>query len=57
MKRYLVINKDGHNPFYTDYFDPENHFNPEAGMTVVDLVNHTYTINGIVWLDIPDDHL
>lgn len=43
--------------FYTNWFDADNHFNPDAGMVVVDLTSHLVTFDGETWQDIEDDHL
>lgn len=59
--KYLVI---ATNPitgeqeaFYTDWFQAENHFNPEVGMVVIDQTQHLVTFDGETWQDIEDDHL
>lgn len=54
--RYLIVT-DPWEPFYTEWFNPENHFNKEAGMIVFDLLNHIYTTDGKIWNPIPKDHL
>lgn len=48
--RYLVIplNKN-QKPFFTNWFDSENHFNKEQIEMVVDLINHEYTTDGKQW--------
>jgi len=55
--QYLVTTNDGENPFLTQWFESENHFNMEIGMIVYDLVNQKYTDNGTKWKVIPVDHL
>lgn len=59
--KYLIIATDpltgGKTAFYTDWFQAENHFNPEAGMVVIDLTQHLVTFDGETWQDIEDDHL
>lgn len=66
MKRYIVLN-EGHPPFLTDYFDPENH-EPEARedgfipvQTVVNIWSGEYRVNqgenAREWLPIKEDHL
>lgn len=59
--KYLVI---ATNPitgeqeaFYTNWFDAENHFNPDVGMVVVDLTSHLVTFDGDTWQDVEEDHL
>ena len=56
MYQYLITTKTGE-PFFTDWFDPENNFNAEAGMVVYDLFNYLYTTDGKNWKDIQEDHL
>ena len=55
--RYLIITTGL--PFLTDFFEPQNHFNPDPNleMAVFDLINLKYTIDGYSWEDIPEDHL
>lgn len=48
--RYLVITNDN-DPFLTDYFDSENHFNMELGMVVMDLRYNKFTNDGTQWND------
>lgn len=54
--RYLVTSQF-YTPFLTDWFDSENHFNPDAEMIVYDLVEKKYTHNGVDWFDLSVDHL
>ena len=49
--------KGEHKPFLTEWFDSENHFNPEIGMIVYDLVEKKYTSDGKEWHEIEEDHL
>ena len=55
--RYLIITTGL--PFLTDFFEPENDFNPDPNleMAVFDLLNLKYTIDGYSWEDIPENHL
>lgn len=57
--RYLVTYTENglQKAFYTEWFDEDNHFNPEVGMVVFDLVNHKYLVNTLGWTDIEFDHL
>lgn len=59
--KYLVIIIDPatgeKSAFYTDWFQAENHFNPEVGMVVIDQTQHLVTFDGETWQDIEDDHL
>jgi hypothetical protein len=52
--RYLVT-FESVTPFFTHYFDAENHF--IDGMTVYDLVQRKYTTDGKTWNDIEIDVL
>ena len=55
--RYLITTNDGENPFYTNYYSHENHFNTEIGMIVFDLYSKKYTNDGTQWQTIGIDHL
>lgn len=59
--RYLVIHvfTESEKPvaFRTEWFEPENNFNPEAGMIVFDLAKNLFTIDGKTWNEITEDHL
>jgi len=55
--RYLITTKDTYGPALTDWFDPENHFNPDLEMVVYDLLKYKYTTDGKTWHDIEVDHL
>lgn len=54
--RYLVTTKNK-SPFFTNWFEPENHFNPDVEMVVYDLVELKFTTDGKTWEDIEIDHL
>ena len=54
--RYLVTT-NVINPFLTNYFDPENHFNSEIEMVVYDLYLNKYTTDGKNWYELEIDHL
>ena len=54
--RYLITS-EFLSPFLTQWFEPENHFNPYLDMVVYDLVEHKYTKDGVTWLEINEDHL
>lgn len=56
MHRYLVTTK-GDEPFFTQFFTPENHFVTDVGMVVYDLVGRLYTDDGEEWFPIEVDHL
>ncbi len=51
---YLVL-PETLDPFYTNWFDAENNF--VDGMVVFNLLNHTYTTDGINWYKVKQDHL
>jgi len=55
--RYLITTKEVKSPFLTDWFDPENHFNPDVEMIVYDLYNYEFTTDGKIWHKIEVDHL
>lgn len=42
-------------PFLTNWFDYLNHFT--EGMVVYNLINQTYTTDGITWLELSVDNL
>ena len=55
--RYLITTKEVKSPFLTQWFEPENHFNPDIEMIVYDLVECKFTTDGETWNDIEIDHL
>ena len=55
--RYLIITKEVASPFLTEWFEPENHFNPDIEMIVYDLVEFKFTTDGKVWRNIKVDQL
>lgn len=54
--RYLITT-NCEPPFLTNWFEPENHFNAEVGMTVYDIRDYTYTTDGKSWKVIDIDHV
>lgn len=54
--RYLILT-DGHPPFLSKWFYPEDHFNASLNMVVFDLAIGIYTKDGKTWTDILIDHL
>lgn len=54
--RYLITTKNNA-PFFTDWFDSENHFNSTLEMIVYDLYMYKYTIDGKNWTKIEIDNL
>ena len=59
--KYLIIYTDPTTgevlAFYTNWFNPENHFNPDCDMIVVDRTRHLFTTDGETWDEIEEDHL
>ena len=55
--RYLVTTKETQAPFMTEWFDAENHFNPDLDMVVFDLKENKYTTDGKVWRPIELEHI
>lgn len=53
--RYLIVFKDGGDPFYTQWFQYENHF--IKGMIVFDFSENKWTDDGVSWQEIKIDHL
>ena len=51
---YLVTHPN-YAPFLTNWFDSENHFTED--MVVYNLLNNTYTTNGIEWIELNIDNL
>jgi len=56
IMRYLITSNAGH-PFVSQWFEAENHFNPDCDMIVYDLKALMYTTDGYNWQDIKEDHL
>ena len=52
---YLIVT-DSHEPFLTNWFNPEN-FNESDNMVVFNLRKWEYTIDGKTWNEIKQDHL
>ena len=52
--RYLITHPD-HKPFFSAYFDAENHF--AEGMTGYDIFSKLYTTDGKTWKPVQTDHL
>ncbi len=44
-------------PFLTNWFDSENHFNPQINMIVYDLAKCMFTTDGVNWVQLDIDHL
>jgi hypothetical protein len=57
IMRYLITTKEVNSPFLTDWFDAENHFNPDEEMVVYDLCNNEFTTDGKTWHKLDVDHL
>ena len=55
--KYLITTEGTNTPFYTQWFEPEKHFNKDLGMVVYDLYEELYTTDGVTWNEILVDHL
>lgn len=56
--RYLVTFTNGINePFLSQWYEYENHYNEDLGMVVYDFYKFIYTTNGKEWQPIKVDHL
>lgn len=54
--RYIIISTC-QDPFYTEWFEPENHLKPEHDMVVIDLFNQLFTKDGKEWHVMEEDSL
>jgi hypothetical protein len=54
--KYLIITKNNQ-PFYTEWFYSENHFNKEDMICVFDLLERKHTFDGKTWIETEVDHL
>lgn len=54
--RYLIILREGR-PFYAEWFDYENLFDPEKIDYVFDLETQHHTTDGKTWLETENDTL
>lgn len=52
-----LITTNCHPPFFTNYYDYENHYSEDSEMVVYDLHKCLYTEDGITWKEIEQDHL
>ena len=52
-----LITMDNQEPFLTNWFEYENNFQEGAGMIVYNLLDITYTTDGVNWQDIEEDSL
>jgi hypothetical protein len=55
--RYLITTQCAHPPFFTAWFQAENHFREDLGMIVYDFHENLYTKDGKTWEEIEVDHL
>jgi hypothetical protein len=56
MYKFLITSVDGNiKPSFTNYYSYENNY--EQGMIVYDLFKGEYTLDGINWFEIMEDHL
>lgn len=53
MYKYLIIHDS--KPFYTNLYNYENNY--VDGMIVIDLYAGDYTTDGVVWIEVQQDHL
>ena len=54
--RYLIITKNK-SPFYTEWFDYENFYNPEIMDCIFNLNKGLHTFNGKTWIETIEDSL
>jgi len=54
--RYLITNNKS-KPFFTKWYDYENHYCEDINMIVYDLYSGKYTKDGKNWFEIQSDHL
>ncbi len=54
--RYLIITTSN-NPFYTDYYNYENHYSPMQILCIFDLTRQMHTFDGKTWVETEIDHL
>ena len=52
--KYLVMHPD-YSPFLTNWFDYQNHYIEK--MVIYNLINQTYSRDGITWLELSIDNL
>lgn len=59
--RYIVICSDPatgeQSAFESKWFEPDQHYNPDFRMVVIDTVHHLITFDGETWQDIEEDSL
>lgn len=58
---YIVLTKDPNTgkkeAFETEWYEYENHYNPDYEMIVIDLSEHRVSFDGKHWDEIEEDHL
>lgn len=54
--RYLIITTRN-NPFYTDYYNYENHYNSMHISCIFDLERQMHTFDGKTWVETEIDNL
>ena len=52
--RYLITHPE-HQPFFSQWFEYNNHY--IEGMIIYDLMDKSYSKDGIIWIGIEIDHL
>jgi len=59
--RYIVITRNPltgvQQAFSSEWFETENHYNPDYDMIVIDRARNEITFDGITWEEIEEDHL
>jgi len=54
--RYLIITKDNE-PFYAEWFDFENFYNPDVMVCSFNSRLKIHTFDGEIWFETTEDHL
>jgi hypothetical protein len=57
--RYLVsfLENNIRKSFYTNWYESSNNFDIDLDMIVFDFSTHKFSVDGINWIDIEEDHL
>ncbi len=54
--KYLIITKNNQ-PFYTNWFDYDNLYNPDVMVCIFDLLKGVHTFDGKTWIKTEEDNL
>lgn len=54
--RYLIVTKNN-NPFYTNWYEYDNLYDPNVITCIFDLLKGTHTFDGKTWIETIKDHL